>query len=104
MKESAKNHIELTISYANREVKVLVQKLSTELPKKIYAVWPKDEELEKKSGKVSLYFIQEVEKENNDKPIMWYKVKYDYKSEDNSVRDIEFEFAVWEQLAKLDEI
>jgi len=104
MEESVKNHFELTVSYDSRDIKVVVQKLSSELPRKVYAVWPKDEELEKYLGKVNLYFIQEVEKKNNDKPILWYKVKYDYESEDNNVRDIEFEFAVWEQLSKIDGI
>lgn len=104
MEESVKSHFELTVSYDSRDIKVVVQKLSTELPRKVYAVWPKDEELEKYLGKVNLYFIQEVEKKNNDKPIIWYKVKYDYESEDRNVRDIEFEFAVWEQLSKIDEI
>lgn len=104
MKKSIKSHFELTISYDSRDIKVVVQQLSLELPRKVYAVWPKDEELEKYLGKVNLYFIQEVEKKNNDKPIIWYKVKYDYESEDNNVRDIEFEFAVWEQLSKIDGI
>jgi hypothetical protein len=104
MKESLKNHFEFYISYDSRNIKVVVQKLSSELPRIIYAVWPKDEELEKYFGNVNLFFIQEVKKNNAGKPIIWYKVKYDFKSEDNNVRDIEFEFAVWEQLSKLEGI
>jgi hypothetical protein len=104
MKESVKTHFELTVTYESRNIKVVVQKISSELHRKVYAVWPKDEELEKYLGIVNLYFIQEVEKNNNDKPIIWYKVKYDFKSENNNVRDIQFEFAVWEQLSKAEVI
>lgn len=104
MKESVKTHFELTITYESRNIKAVVQKISSELHRKVYAVWPKDEGLEKYLGPVNLYFIQEVEKNNNDKPIIWYKVKYDFKSEDNNVRDIQFEFAVWEQLSKAEGI
>uniref|UniRef100_UPI004047E7F4 hypothetical protein n=1 Tax=Mariniflexile sp. TaxID=1979402 RepID=UPI004047E7F4 len=100
MKEKAKNHFEIIMTYKMRNIKVVLQKLSSELNRKVYAVWPKDEELERYFENVNLFFIVEEEKNNFGKPITWYKVKYDYKLEDINVRNIEFEFAVWEQLSK----
>jgi hypothetical protein len=39
------NHFDLSINYAERLVEIKLQRLSKELPKIIYAVWPKDEDL-----------------------------------------------------------
>ena len=42
-----KNHFELSNNYKGRLVEIIVQRLSEELPKIIFAIWPKNEELKK---------------------------------------------------------
>lgn len=96
------NHFDLSINYDGRFVEMKVQRLSKELPKIIYAVWPKDEELKKYFENINLYFIIESEENKVGPSTIQHTVKYDFKLGKFESRDIKFEFAVWEALSILD--
>jgi hypothetical protein len=93
-----KNHYDLSINYAERLVEIKLQRLSKELPKIIYAVWPKDEDLKKYFEDINLYFIIESKKNKDDSCTILHTVKYDFKYNKFKSRDIIFEFAVWKAL------
>jgi hypothetical protein len=67
------NHIDISINYNGRQAAITVQILSSELPKIVYSVTPKDEEL-----------------------------KNDFETKILKPRDLEFEFAVWNVLTQLE--
>lgn len=94
-----KNHFDLSINYNGRFAEIKVQRLSEELPKIIYAVWPKDEELKKhfKNVKQINFHINSEITRNNDLEIKNFVV-YDYKQPENQPKDVSFEFAVWNSL------
>lgn len=96
------NHFSLSINYDGRLIEIKVQRLSKELPKIIYAVWPKDEELKKHFENIYLYFIIESEENKVGSSTILHTVKYDFKLDKFKSRDIKFEFAVWEVLSLLD--
>lgn len=54
------NHIDISINYNGRQAAITVQILSSELPKIVYSVTPKDEELKKDFENFNLYFIMET--------------------------------------------
>lgn len=99
-----KNHFALPINYDGRTVEIKIQCLSNELPKIIYAVWTEDEELKKHFENVKqLYFHtnSKFKKAENVLEITNYVI-YDYKTELNKFKDIDFEFGVWNSLLKYD--
>ena len=94
-----KNHFDLSINYNGSLAEIKVQRLSEELPKIIYAVWPKDVELKKhfKNVKQINFHINSEITRDNDLEIKNFVV-YDYKEPKNQPKDISFEFAVWNSL------
>ena len=97
------NHFDLSIKYNERLVDITVQRLSKELPKIMFAVWPKDEELKKYFENINLYFVKEEIKTNSYRTV-WHRVLYDYNSKGISKTNLNFEFAVWEALRRQDYI
>lgn len=96
------NHFDLSINYDGRFVEIKAQSLSKELPKIIYAVWPKDKVLKEYFENINLYFIIQSEKNKDDSSTMQHIVKYDFKLDNFKSRNLSFEFAVWEVLSILD--
>ena len=94
-----KNHFDLKIEYNERTVEINVQILSGELPKIIYSVKPKDEELIKhfKNVKQFYFHINSIITYNKLLEIKNYVI-YDYIDPSIKNTDIEFEFAVWKNL------
>jgi hypothetical protein len=93
------DHFDLSINYNERLVEVKVQRLSKELPKIIYAVWPKDEELIKRLENVKQFYFHinsEITSDNN--LVIKNFVIYDYKEPEIKPKDVFFEFAVWNSL------
>ena len=93
------NHIDLSINYNGRKVEINVLILSKELPKIIYVVWPKDEELIKHFDNVkqiNFHINSEITKEDN--LVINNFVVYDYKEPKKQLKDVSFEFAVWNSL------
>ena len=96
------NYFDLSINYDGRLLEIKVQILSKELPKIIYAVLPKDEELKKRFQNVKHFYFHinsELNKVENILEITNYVI-YDYKTNENQIKDIEFEFGVWKSLLK----
>ena len=94
-----KNHFDLKIDYNKRSVEINVQILSGELPKTIYSVKPKDEELIKHFNNVKQFYfhINSVITYNKLLEIKNYVI-YDYIDPSIKNTDIAFEFAVWKNL------
>ena len=94
-----KNHFDLKIDYNKRSVEINVQILSGELPKIIYSVKPKDEELIKHFNNVKQFYfhINSVITYNKLLEIKNYVI-YDYIDPSIKNTDIAFEFAVWKNL------
>lgn len=94
-----KNNFDLKIEYNERPVEINVQILSGELPKIIYSVKPKDEELIKQFKNVKQFYfhINSVITYNKVLEIKNYVI-YDYIYSSIKNTDIEFEFAVWKNL------
>ena len=93
------NHFDLSINYNGRPVEIKVLILSKELPKIIYAVWPKDEELKKYFENVkqfNFHINSEITSDNN--LVIKNFVIYDYKEPEIKPKDVSFEFAVWNSL------
>jgi predicted DNA-binding ArsR family transcriptional regulator len=93
------DHFDLSINYNGRLVEIKVQILSRELPKIIYAVSIKDEELKKHFENV-IQFIFHINSEITDdnKLVIKNFVIYDYIEPEIKNKDIYFEFAVWNSL------
>lgn len=94
------NHFDLSINYDGRLVEIKVEILSKELPKIIFAVWPKDEELKNHFQNVKQFYFHinsVLNKAENILEVTNYVV-YDYETEVNQIKDIEFEFGVWNSL------
>lgn len=94
-----KNLFDLSINYNGRLLDIKVQRLSEELPKIIYAVWPKDEELKKhfeNVKQINFHINSEITK-NNNLEIRNFVV-YDYKEPEKQLKDVFFELAVWNSL------
>jgi hypothetical protein len=94
------NYFDLEIEYNGRLVEIKVQILSKELPKIIYVVWPKDDELKKYFENIiqfNFHINSKLNKVENILEIFNYVI-YDYKKEENQIKDIEFEFGVWKSL------
>lgn len=94
-----KNLFDLSINYNGRLVDIKVKRLSEELPKIIYAVWPKDEELKKlfENVKQINFHINSEITTNNNLEIRNFVV-YDYKEPEKQFKDVFFELAVWNSL------
>jgi hypothetical protein len=93
------DHFDLSINYNGRLVEVKVQRLSKELPKIIYSVWPKDEELKNHFENVkqfNFHINSEITIDNNF--VIKNFVIYDYKNPEIKHKDAYFEFAVWNSL------
>ena len=94
-----KNNFDLKIEYNERTVEIKVQILWSELPKIIYSVTPKDEELIKHFNNVKQFYfhINSVITYNKLLEIKNYVI-YDYIDPSIKNTDIAFEFAVWKNL------
>lgn len=95
------NYFNLTINYNGQQVEITVQILSSELPKIVYSVTPKDEELKKHFKNVKQFYFH-IHSEINSHKLLEIKnyVIYDYI--DNKIKntDVLFEFEVWNTLLK----
>jgi hypothetical protein len=96
------NHIDISINYNGRQALITVQILSSELPKIVYSVTPKDEELKKDFENLNLYFIMETVRDQDFNYQISHSVIYDFKTKILKIRDLEFEFAVWNVLTQLE--
>jgi hypothetical protein len=96
------NHIDISINYNGRQALITVQILSSELPKIVYSVTPKDEELKKDFENLNLYFIMETVRDQDFNYQTSHSVIYDFKTKILKIRDLEFEFAVWNVLTQLE--
>jgi hypothetical protein len=95
------NHFDLSINYNGRQVEINVQVLSSELPKIVCSVTPKDEKLNFFFENFNLYFIIETVRVQDFNYQISHSVIYDFKTKILKPRDLEFEFAVWNVLTQL---
>jgi hypothetical protein len=95
------NHFDLSINYNGRQAEITVQVLSSELPKIVYSVTPKDEDLKKHFKNVKQFYFH-INSEINYHKLLEIKnyVIYDYIDTEIKNADVLFEFAVWNTLLK----
>lgn len=95
------NHFNLTINYNGQQVEITVQILSSELPKIVYSVTPKDEELKKHFKNVKQFYFH-IDSAINYQELLEIRnyVIYDYIDTKIKNTDVLFEFGVWNTLLK----
>lgn len=97
-----KNHFNTFINYNGKNLEVKVQCLSNELPEIIYTIWPMDKELKNTFKGVKQFYFHISSKLNKNNILeITHNVVYDYKTKENNIKDVDFEFGVWNSLLTL---